>query len=339
MSFSAESLQSTSIYENGFRLPKKGDLFQSPDPLAKTYLMSFIEKYPISPSTLHTTFSPDLELVCPIGDANRAEIVSILLNLPPSQAQRIWMLGENTKYITDNEATHRALERIYSGPLPESTPEGYAISRFFLENLNNARGTRNRFRIVKSKAGEAIERKLIQPDAHMNILSIAAGSSRAILEKVSSLDNERKKRISIRLVDISDKAIEDGKQLAGDLGILDQVDFKKTNFLRLDQYLEEGYNPDFIEAVGLFDYLPNKVINKVLIKAYQRLYNGGTLTYSNVSPNDEQDLLGRMIQWREMYYRNANELIDLAQKAGLAEENIQLIQEPLGTCNIVVAKK
>ncbi len=286
--------------------------------------------------------SPLFELESPIGDEKRITLVENLLH-SPEEGIKLWQSSENLKYITQNEATHMALDRVYSGPLrsEEKSREQFEIADLFLSNLHTSMAARNRFRIVQDVYRQEISDhfSLNGHSGEMNTLSIAAGSSRALMEKMAGTEDNDRLRMNLRLVDASDIAVADGVKLAEELGIQDTVTVRQTNFLRFNHYLEEGYSPRFTEIVGLFDYVPNKFVVKTLEKVREQMPDGGSVLYSSVTPNDEQDFLHSIIGWRPMVYRTAEEMTDLALQAGFITENTLLIEEPLKMCNLVLARK
>ena len=140
-------------------------------------------------------------------------------------------------------------------------------------------------------------------------------------------------------MDWSRNALQDGMNLASSLGVQNSVEIKRSHYKNYDSYLEDGYQPDFIEIVGLFDYLPSEDIVPLLKKAYTSLSEGGNLIFANIAPNHEQQFVHQIIRWRSMIYREPQEVVDFALQAGFSSENIKLIQEPTGIYNIVTAEK
>lgn len=218
---------------------------------------------------------------------------------------------------------------------------GYELAGMFLSNLHTSMAARNRFRIVQKvyKQEIADHFSLNGHSGVMNTLSIAAGSSRAIMETMAEASPQNMARMNVRLVDNSTNAISDGKDLSQKLGIQDSVDLRQVNFLRFNRYLDEGYSPRFTEIVGLFDYVPNKLVVKMLEQLRAQMPENGSVLYSSVSPNDEQKVLHDIIGWRPMIYREGEEMRELARDAGFQENNIQVIEEPLHMCNLILARK
>ncbi len=304
---------------------------------------SLLEKFfPLmqqSPEGLYCS-SPKFEVESPIGEKARQELVAGVMSLPENKGRQLWELSKDLKYISDNEASHRALDRVYSGPIAPDNLPNRQLSRLFLENLHNAMAARNRFRIVSREFSNAImSRMALGQSDNIHVLSIAAGSSRAILETTAAFPPDIRSRIKVRLMDASKNALYDGKLLAEKLGILDQVELKQAHFLASNRYLEERYRPDFVEVVGLNDYLNDETSTALMRMINTRMAAGGRILLSNVSPNDEQDFLHNIIGWREMEYREGEELVRLAQDAGFSSPNIQLLQEPLGFCHLISAEK
>lgn len=286
--------------------------------------------------------SSTFELESPIGNEKRLALIKRVLN-SPEEGRLLWQSSENLKYISQNEASHSALDRVYGGPLmhEEESAEQYELADLFLSNLHTAMAARNRFRIVQDVYHQEIADhfSLNGHSGEMSTLSIAAGSSRALMEKMAGTDTKDRERMKLRLVDASDVAVSDGVKLAQELGIENTVDVRQANFLRFNHYLEEGYAPRFTEIVGLFDYVPNSLVVKTLERVREQMPDGGSILYSSVSPNDEQEFLHNIIGWRPMEYRTSEEMTTLASQAGFDAKNVLLIEEPLKMCNLVLVRK
>lgn len=201
--------------------------------------------------------SPRLERVSPIGDRARRELIELLVALPNQEGQQLWRWSGNLAYITANEATHRALDRVYHGPLVESSALKTEWAHLHLTNLHNAMAARNRLRIVAHEYRMALQQIAHRnPDQPITVLSIAAGSSRALLETTAHLDPSLRCRLRIRLVDISKCALQDGAALAASFGIDAQVELRRAHFLQVERYLT-GISPDLV----VVKYCPQRRAN------------------------------------------------------------------------------
>lgn len=284
---------------------------------------------------------PDFELESPIGEDYRAGLVETVLTLPETEARELFRLSSNLTYISENAATHKALERMYLGPgniAAEETAGARLWAEVNIGNIHNSMAVRNRLRMVESEFSSFLQERLgSDGDKQINVLSVAAGSSRAIMEVLSRVNGRGGERVRLRMVDLSRNALEDGRRLVEELAIDESVDFIRAHFLMFDRYLEEGYRPDFVEIVGLLDYLQQEDILKLLTTLRTHMAEGGRVLYSNITPNDEQEFTHKVVGWPAMRYRTANELMELATEAGFS--NATLVREPLNIYNLLVAVK
>lgn len=282
--------------------------------------------------------SSEFECASPIGEDARAALVKGMVSLPGTEGKDLFRASRDLEYISDNQASHKALDRMYTGPASED-PNSLAWSRLFIENTHNSMAVRNRLRIVKVEFLDHMVEALSKRAGPLQVLSVAAGSSRAIMESLKDLNGTASDQIVLQMVDNSNEALADGQQLVGRLGIEELVQFTKANFLPTTGYANSSYRPEFVEVVGLFDYLRDPHIVRFLREIRSRMVDGGAVLYSNITPNDEQAFTHNVVGWRLMEYRTSQDLVRLATTAGFQPSKIKIIQEPLGVYNLAVVTK
>ncbi|MBI4040054.1 class I SAM-dependent methyltransferase family protein [Candidatus Daviesbacteria bacterium] len=282
----------------------------------------------------------EFELESPIGEALRCQLISWMLS-QGNGGYELFRGSGNLCQISDEAASHAALERMYVGPNTslDRKVSHFDWSRLFIENIHNAMAVRNRLRIVESTFTDYMSDALAKNEGDLNVLSVAAGSSRGIMESLKVLNGEGSARIKLRMVDSSRDALRDGSRLVKELGIEESVDFIRAHFLSFKRYLEEGYRPDFVEVVGLMDYLFDPQIIVLVSELREHMADGGMLLYSNIQQNDERDFTHKIVGWPQMEYRTGYKLYDLALISGFVEGNIDIVKEPLGIYNLIKATK
>lgn len=279
--------------------------------------------------------SSEFELESPIGEERRKRLVELMSSLPEDLGYQQFRLSSNLRQISDDAATHKALETMYTGPSKEETEEGFLWARLHIENIHNSMAVRNRLRIVEREFESHVIDLLQEGKDQIQVLSIAAGSSRGIMETVASLNSRGSGRLRLQLVDINREALEDSRKLATHLGIDGSVQLTRAYYASFRRYLMEDYQPDFVEVVGLLDYLPSQEVVRLLKALQGHLSDGGVIFYSNIAPNDEREFTHQIVGWPQMHYRNSRQLLDFATEAGL--QKLQLLKEPLGIYNLVIA--
>lgn len=283
----------------------------------------------------------DFEVQSPIGEANRREFVDLMVSLPGDEGRRQFCLSRNLAQISQDAASHRALETMYLGPKDEieGEEEGLMWARLSIENIHNAMAVRNRLRIVKDEFREHVRGLLQEGRQSIQVLSIAAGSSRAVLETIASFDGSGENRLRLQLVDLNREALRDGRKLAEELGVDGSIQFTRTTYASFRRYLHEGYRPDFVEIVGLLDYLSSTEVVRLLRGLQGSLSDEGVILYSNIAPNDEQQFTHRVVGWPDMYYRTQTELSGFARDGGFDLRQARVVQEPLGIYNLMILRR
>jgi SAM-dependent methyltransferase len=89
-------------------------------------------------------------------------------------------------------------------------------------------------------------------------------------------------------------------------------------------------NFDLIWSAGLFDYFKDKHFVFLLKKYYQHLNEGGEMIIGNFSvENPSRKIMEILGDWF-LYHRSEEELVKFALQAGVPENKIEVISEPLG---------
>ena len=123
--------------------------------------------------------SSEFECTSPIGEDARIALVKGMVSLPGTEGLELFRASENLEYISDNEATHKALDRMYTGPVSED-PNSLIWSRLFIENTHNSMAVRNRLRVVKEEFVNHMEKALAGRERSFHILSLSARSNKTI---------------------------------------------------------------------------------------------------------------------------------------------------------------
>lgn len=279
--------------------------------------------------------SPTFEPAAPIGEPARRALIDRMLALPPETARALFRTSPSLQYVSENAATHRALDRLYAGPLPEEWAGDRRWSRLIMEHTNNAIAVRNRLRIVRGEVEAFISARVGERETPLQILSIAAGSSRGVLEAIAGIA-ETDCHVHLRMVDLSRIALADGAALAAALGISALVSAVRAHYRSFARYLEPGYAPDLVEIVGLLDYVDDASAVALLGTLRTRAAAGGQVIYANIGDNDERAFVHTVVGWPPMTYRTGEALADLARRAGF--ERVRVIREPTQVYTLIVAE-
>ncbi len=282
--------------------------------------------------------SLDLETNSPLRKVVDVFFLPILNNLPKDFKHLIKKTNNAAKVVIDNATNHQALEVLYSkGELFSLKKLSHRFFKYIWFNVHNSKAVRNRLKFVKRELKKHLE-SISEFDREIEIISIASGSSRAIIETVQHGHYVKDAKLSLIFLDKNEKAIEYSKRLSTEIQHLPikltWVNDTVGNFLR--NLPEKKF--DVVEIVGLLDYFEDKKVLEIFTGIYRVLQKGGVLITSNVSHNKEEKFITKVIDW-PMIYRTAEELAMLVKKAGFEYNNIRAFYEPLKIHGMVVAKK
>lgn len=170
---------------------------------------------------------------------------------------------------------YELLEAIYDNR-PVSEKIGYYFDRSFLSN-KYAIAVRNRKEKMKVILGEFIN-GLSSPS--MRILNLACGSCREIKELLST-PGAHKKRVTFEFLDQDEGALDFAKDSLAKLSRNVEIKFFRENILDVVNkplyYSSLIGKQDLVYSIGLADYLPDRILKKLIRFCFGLLTSGGRL--------------------------------------------------------------
>ena len=267
--------------------------------------------------------------------------VPILNNLPKKFQEYIKKSNKNAKEVIDNATTHVALEIIYHGG--KTKHKSSFIKKLFRSvwfNLTNTKGVRNRLKLTKRELRNTIK-EFVAKNEEVHILSIAAGSARAVIESIIEAEVPKGYPLSVTFLDKNPKAAEYSKVLIDSFPELETVD-KKWHTMTIGSFFDEQMhlNKKFtiIEMVGLIDYFSDEKAIDTFSKINSMLHDNGMFITANICPNPEQKFISSVIDW-SMIYRHPHELSELLHTANFHKEYQTIFHEPLRVHGVIVSRK
>ncbi|TSC70976.1 MAG: phospholipid/glycerol acyltransferase [Parcubacteria group bacterium Gr01-1014_46] len=264
--------------------------------------------------------------------------IPFLNSLPKNFKFLIRRTNEAAATVIDNATNHKALEVLYSkGDMFSLKKVGSQFFKYVWFNMNNSKAVRNRLKFVKRELKNHLE-NISDIDRDIEIISIASGSSRAIIETVKDGHYLKDAKLSITFLDKDENAIKYSKDLSVHINHLpiklDWVHDSVGNFLR--GLPAKKY--DVVEIVGLLDYFNDDKVIETFKGIYSILEEGGIIITANVNHNKEEKFVSDIIDWK-MIYRKVDELANLLVKAGFDSSKMRVFYEPLKIHGMIVAKK
>ncbi len=272
-------------------------------------------------------------------------IIRPILNTLPSRAQvKIRKSHKFADEVIEHKTSHKALDIIYSDKYADTERSHFKkISYYVWRHTDNVIGVRNRLRLVKREIASTLN-QITTPnsDETVSILSIAAGSSRSILEVLVDHKCEHLKKIEIEFLDKNPQALNYSKLLAAQY----QDSFcacysffwHEGNANAFLESLPSAKKYDVVEMVGLLDYFDDKKVVTTLQNIRSHLKQGGVLLTGNILPNKEQRFITNVVGWK-MMYRTPAKMFELSKMAGFERENVRIFVEPLGVHGLLVGQR
>lgn len=266
-------------------------------------------------------------------------LIPLLNVLPASTRTVLKKTHESANDIIQHATTHKALEILYGHS--KAKLSGSITQRFFKKvwlSTNNSKAVRNRLKLVKRELNLQIRNLLNKSRPTIRIVSVASGSSRAIIETVEKIDFGKNCDLMVTFVDKNQEAVLYSKNLAAKSKYLEKFKWSHDsagNFFR-SQDLSHKFN--IVEMVGLIDYFSDEKATKIFTQIYNSLEVGGALITANIADNSERPFVSKAVGWK-MIYRTDKELAALLCRSGFSENSLRLFYEPLKIHVLAVAIK
>lgn len=273
-------------------------------------------------------------------------LTPILNSLPAYFNVVVRKTSKDADKVIKTATSHHAIEILYNYH-PQKIKNG--IERFFYYiwfNLNNPKAVRNRLKLVTREVKTAIQ-TFDRNNKDINILSIASGSARAIVDALLSIEtvehlNLRDNNLHVTFLDKNPHACGYSKYL------IEQQHWGGKYFFRWitdtassfpSHFAKNGWDkPDIVEMVGLLDYFIDEQVEKIFSVIYENMTQNGILITANIADNNERPFVTRVIGWK-MIYRSPEQFTRLMVRAGFKPEQIRIIYEPLKIHFVAIAKK
>lgn len=263
-----------------------------------------------------------------------------ILNLLPIKSRgAIKKTNKAVSDVVDNATSHKALEILYHKGYTHQVKKVYEkISHTVWFNTNNSKAVRNRLKIVQGELIKILGEKMAEK-GEITIVSIAAGSARAIIESLEATISPEHK-IRVYFVDKNPAALDYSRDL-----------IKKYKISTLENYsfnwIENTVNGfldanqikfTIVEMVGLMDYFDDDKARTIFEKIYAGLEEGGYFLTANINHNSERPFVTKAIGW-PMIYRTAEHIGRLVHEAGFPHEQLGIYYEPHRIHSIIVARR
>jgi len=218
-------------------------------------------------------------------------------------------------------------------------PYGYAgdfeiIDKMYLEKISTkpkltnwdlfhhqtaaSTAVRNRKTFFKSVLAEHLQ----ESSETCEVLDVASGPCRDLLE---FMEENKSKNIHFDCVEADLKAILHATEI--NAKHLPSLTFYNQNIFRFST--EQKY--DIVWSAGLFDYFDDKTFTKLVSRLINSVKPGGELIIGNFAVgNPTEGYMELFLDWY-LYHRSPEQLMDLAQNAGIADRSrITIDQEAAG---------
>jgi SAM-dependent methyltransferase len=231
-----------------------------------------------------------------------------------------------TDSLYQNQATTVGFERLFDN--------------HFLE-LSVATAVRNRKDDFKKIIRDFVKNKRSDP-SQLRIMNLACGPGRDIKELLEEDREGLFSRVTFDCYDADDNALVYSKGLLNGSG---RVNFFHENAVRLalKKRIETEFSAryDIIYSTGLFDYLDNRVVIRLVSNLKQLLKEGGIMAISNATDkysNHSACWMEWIMDWN-LFYRTPEEFKRVFLEAGFPQNKIKISFEKQKIWQYCIAEK
>lgn len=240
---------------------------------------------------------------------------------------RLWPRGYPGDY--------KILEGLYKN-VEMSSGIGFYLDRYFLSVITLAQAVKGR----KEKLREILRLEL-EKRKSPKILNIACGSCRELFELAPHIKSSG---AQILCIDKDDEALNFSSDRLYSAGLTgDMVKFRKYNAVKMINHAKnmvEFGQQDLIYSVGLFDYLTDEILIKLLNSLYSLLLPGGRLITSFKDARLYRTFDNKwLLDWDAFYQRTEEDMWNLFSKANISRSALETTREESGVIVFFIATK
>lgn len=228
------------------------------------------------------------------------------------------------------------LDYVYRNQPSGSSKLGQFFDYIYLQSMG-WRGIRQRKIHLEELLKLAIS-QLQKDDNIVNIVDIAAGHGRYILETINQLAN---KPDSVLLRDYSNINIRDGQNLINELGLSHLVQFEKGDAFNRQQLAELSPKPTLAVVSGLYElFSDNSLLRESLSGLAYAIPKGGYLIYTNQPWHPQLEFIARALTSHRdgqpwiMRRRTQLEMDQLVMAAGFRKVTMRIDQWGIFTVSL-----
>jgi extracellular factor (EF) 3-hydroxypalmitic acid methyl ester biosynthesis protein len=202
---------------------------------------------------------------------------------------------------------------------------GYVIENFFI-SADICRQHNNK---VKRQA--ALIADAIKINSHAKILSVGCGTSQDIKENIEII---KKSQVQITLVDVDADALKYSRQAVEEIS--SHVKTIQGNIYKIVRTLDDKY--DAVVIGGVFDYLSEKAIIRILAALKNNMKSGGTIFFTNITNNNPYRIYMEYLSDWMLIERSAEDINRLLKESGCNEMDIEIKTDSTGLAWLVSIK-
>ena len=216
---------------------------------------------------------------------------------------------------------------------------GYYFDIYALESPYGE-AIRNR----KDKLREILEKNLLTGTKKIKILNLACGSSREIWELYTAKDNKVNHReAEFTLLDWDENALEFSRNRLENISSNIKFNFLKEDimqFVKSAEFFDRNGKHDLIYSIGLADYLPDRVLKKMIKNSFVGLNPGGSFVIAHKDKNiNFSHLPSEWFSDWEFYQRDETDMKNLVDSADIGKFSYGVEREKSGQIFFITITK
>lgn len=269
------------------------------------------------------------------GDALSAQLPKVFLDELKDYFRKAIL-----PWMGQSQIMKRALEK------PRGYPGDYQMLEYIYNNVAISQGIGHYFdkgfldseltvavRNRKDLMSNYLLKYLTEDKKNINVLNLACGSCREIREIIDSIPNYTR----FTCLDM------DNESLSFSSAVLDGLNakFVKGDVIKIAIKSDPSLfgKPNIIYSIGLIDYLPDRILSKLISLCYKTLSNGGKLILSHKDRTKYAPIKEDWLTDWKFIPRTYEQTAALLNKSGIPSKNVEHVYEPSGIIFFMIVSK
>lgn len=218
-------------------------------------------------------------------------------------------------------------------------------AQYLFTHMVDGIGLRSRARVY---AEQLVTIAKESPEQELTVVSLGCGAGVPNIDATERIERELGKAVDWDLYDFDTESLRFAKELVGESAVL-HSSFRYGDPYDQNTVVARAYarafalpeaSVDVVDALGLWEYIPQKHAVRFAERAYRLVKPGGRLIVSNMLPSRPQrEFNQRAVGWPGLQLRSEDDLLAILDEAGIDSRNVTMTHATDGVYVVMEIRK